>query len=107
VGEWLRRWQSWLMIASVVMAAVVVANILIFEGNRTVQAEVSRRAQYLQQTVQVENVGREVVRAAVDAAIRTSDEALKSLLNQNGITFTPPTASTPEAPARGNGGGRR
>jgi type VI protein secretion system component VasK len=107
VGEWLQRWQTWLTIASVLAAALMVTNIAIFEGNRTVQAEVSRRAQYLQQTVQVENVGREIVRAAVDAALHNGDEALKSLLTQNGVTFPPSPASAPPAPATGSGGARQ
>ncbi|MBI1846593.1 MAG: hypothetical protein HYR86_06445, partial [Candidatus Rokubacteria bacterium] len=94
--EWLRRWESWLTIASAVTAVLVVANMVLFEGNRALQMEVGRRAQYIQQTMQLENLHRDIVRAAAEIAVRNNDEELKAALARHGITFAaPPAAPTP------------
>ena len=46
--------HAWVTILAGVAIALVVTNIVLFERNRTLQAEVSARTQYLQQTAQLE-----------------------------------------------------
>jgi hypothetical protein len=60
-----------------------------FEMNRTLQAEVSGRAQYIQQTVQLEALIREIVTAIANLVTRNNDNALRTVLSQHGITINP------------------
>jgi hypothetical protein len=85
---------------------LVLANMILFEWNRSLRAVVDSRAQYIQQTVQLEGLQREIVNAIANLAVRNKDDALKAILTQQGITInigppqptsTPPSAQAPEA----------
>ena len=91
--------------------AVVLAftNMILFERNRSLQQEVSSRAQYIQQSVQLEGLHREIVNAIANLAVRNKDDALKTVLTQQGITFNmgqpepapaSPVSQPPEAKGR-------
>jgi len=91
-----------------VLAAIaiilVLTNIVLFERNRSLQAEVSARAQYIQQTTQLEILNREIVNAIANLAVRNKDDALRTLLTQQGISINmgagqggpPPAGQSPE-----------
>jgi len=91
-----------------VLAAIaiilVLTNIALFERNRSLQAEVTARAQYIQQTTQLEILNREIVNAIANLAVRNKDDALRTLLTQQGISINmgagqggpPPTGQSPE-----------
>ena len=95
---WLRGWQSWLMLATVAVALLVIVNAVMFEMNRTLQADVSSRAQYIQQTVQLEALNREIVTAIANLVTRNNDDALRTVLSQHGITINPagPAVTAPQ-----------
>lgn len=91
--------------------AIVLAftNMVLFERNRSLQQEVGSRTQYIQQSVQLEGLHREIVNAIANLAVRNKDDALKTILTQQGITFnvgqpepasTPPVSQPPEAKGR-------
>ena len=91
--------------------AIVLAftNMVLFERNRSLQQEVSSRTQYIQQSVQLEGLHREIVNAIANLAVRNKDDALKTILTQQGITFNvgqpepaaaPPVSQPPEAKGR-------
>jgi hypothetical protein len=74
---------------------------VLVEQNRTLQGEVNSRAQYIQQTVQLEGLQREIVSAIANLAVRNKDDALKTILTQQGITINvnqPQTTATPGLP---------
>lgn len=80
--------------------------------NRSAQAEVTARAQFINQTVQLGRLEQAIVRAAAAAAINEKDTQLGQLLTGNGIRYQAPTASTtaptpakpaPAAPAAAGG----
>ena len=77
------------------------ANMAMFSQNRTAQAEVSGRAQYIQQTAQLEPLYREMVKALADLAVRNNDVQLRDILAKQGITVSanPPPPSAPPAVA--------
>lgn len=91
--------------------AVVLAftNMVLFERNRSLQQEVGSRTQYIQQSVQLEGLHREIVNAIANLAVRNKDDALKTILTQQGITFNvgqpeptpaPPASQPPEPKGR-------
>jgi hypothetical protein len=94
-----KPWHGWVTILAGVAIALVVTNIGLFERNRTLQAEVAARTQYLQQTAQLETLNREIVNAIANFAVRNNDEALKGILTQQGISINvaPGQGGTPAA----------
>ena len=97
----LKRWEYWILTLPALAVAVLVGvNIMLFNGNRAAQAEVSSRAQYVQQTAQLEPLYREMVKALADLSVRNNDVQLREMLAKQGITLSanPPAAAAP-APA--------
>jgi hypothetical protein len=85
----LTRIQFWLTTALGVGAVVLaLTNAVLFSRNRTLQIEVSGRAQFVQQSAQLETLFNEMVRALAELSARNNDEQLKTLLQGVGITFT-------------------
>jgi hypothetical protein len=80
--------------------ALVLANMILFSQNRTAQAEVTQRAQYIQQAAQLEPLYREMVKALGELTVRNNDTQLRDMLAKQGITvnMAPPPAP-PAAPA--------
>jgi hypothetical protein len=83
------------------VVALVLVNIVLVEMNRSLQADVNGRQQFIQQSVQLEALNREIVSAIANLSVRNQDDALKTVLSQHGITFTPSPAGTaaPQPPA--------
>lgn len=96
----LARWQFW--VTTIVALCVALAagyTMMLFGQNRTSQAELARRTQYIQQSVQLESLYRDIVKALADLSIRNQDKALGDLLASQGITVNAPTpgATAPNA----------
>ena len=93
----LKRNEFWIL---TVLAAggllLVVANMILFSQNRMAQAEVSGRAQYIQQTAQLEPLYREMVKALGELAVRNSDTQLRDMLAKHGIVVNLPAPPAPE-----------
>jgi hypothetical protein len=105
----LSKWQACVTLAAVLGAVLAFTNMILFERNRSLQGEVSARAQYIQQSVQLEGLHREIVNAIANLAVRNKDDALKTILTQQGITFNvgqpettaaPPMSQAPESKGR-------
>ncbi len=100
----LARWQLWLTtIVALVVAALVGYTMMLFGENRATQAELATRAAFVQQSVQLEPLYRDIVKALADLSIRNQDKALADLLASQGITVsaTAPTAGAPTTGAPG------
>lgn len=98
----LKPWEFWTVTTLALLASIiVVANMVLFTGNRSAQTEVAGRQEYIQQTVQFDGLYRDIVKALADLSVRNQDEDLKGLLAAQGIsvTITPPPAPA-AAPAR-------
>ena len=97
----LKRWEYWLLTLPVLAIVVLVGvNITLFNANRTAQAEVATRAQYIQQTAQLEPLYREIVKALADLSVRNNDSELRDMLAKRGITVSAsPPAAAPPAPS--------
>lgn len=101
----LKTAQYWILTAIGVTCLLGVAvNIVLAEGNSSRQSEVSKRAQYIQQTVQLQSLYQNMVRALANMAVRNKDPALRSLLAKQGINLTvKPAQSSAEAKQEGKG----
>ncbi len=79
----------WSAVALGVVAIVLaITNAALFNGNRASQADINGRAQFIQQSVQLEGLYNEMVRALAELSARNNDDQLKALLQSVGITFS-------------------
>jgi uncharacterized membrane protein len=79
-------------------AAIVAANLTLVALNRAKQSEIAERSQFIQQSVALERLNQEIIRALAELAVRNQDRSVTALLNSNGVTFSAPAAQ-PSAPA--------
>ncbi len=63
-------------------------NIALQSSNRSAQAEVAQRQQFVQQSLQLEGLYREIARALAELGARNNDEQVRALLQRHGITYT-------------------
>jgi hypothetical protein len=98
----LKRWQFWILtVLALAQAGLVASNMVAFTDNRKLQAEVSQRAQTLQQTAQVQQLTREIAMALAQLGVRNQDPQIRAMLAQLGIAINlneTPTAAPPAAP---------
>jgi hypothetical protein len=98
--------QFWILTILAILAAVFsIGNMILYQNNRATQIDVSGRQQYIQQSIQLQVLYTEMVRALADIAVRTQDGDLAALLKSQGISLpgtsaapapaTPPTAADP------------
>lgn len=80
---------------------LVTADVTLASLNRGLQSDIALRQQYVQQSVQLEGLYREIVRALAELAARNNDEAVRAMLQRHGITYSvaPPAAAAAPAPA--------
>ncbi len=85
----MKEWQFWTVTGcGGVLLIVVVVNIFLFLHNRSLQGEVNNRQLYINQSLQLEQLNREIVTSLANLAAKNNDEDLKQLLANNGITFS-------------------
>ena len=97
----LARWQLWVTtIVALIVAALAGYTMMLFGENRATQAELATRANYVQQSVQLEPLYRDVVKALADLSIRNQDKSLVDLLSSQGITINAPPSAAPAADAK-------
>lgn len=98
----LKQWEfTALILLAVCTTIVVLFNMQQFGSNRELQFEVNQRAQFVQQTVPLETLSREIALALAQLGVRSQDEQIRALLNSLGITVNvnqPPAASLPTTP---------
>src|SRR5882724_2573845 len=99
-------WLYRLLVAlSGITVALVIAYIVLIQENRSVQAEVNRRQQFINQSIQLGRINDALIRTLAAAAVENNDDKLRELLAQNGISINPTTgapekqATPPAAPA--------
>ena len=74
---------------------LVIVNIVLALGNQSIQAEVSERQQMLAQTLQLENLNRQLIGVMANLALKTNDEQLKKLLAESGVNLGPAELPAP------------
>lgn len=98
------RLQYWIVnalgLASLVLLA---ANVWLSTSIQSGQADLALRQQYVQQSVQLEGLYREIIRALAELSARNDDADVRAMLAKHGITYSvnePAPAAAPAAPAR-------
>ena len=75
---------------------LAIVNMVLYSQNRVAQAEITGRAQYIQQAAQGEPLYREMVKALADLAVRNNDYQLRDMLAKQGISLTANPAPEPK-----------
>ncbi len=79
-------------ILAVVALVLVVVDVLLALGNQSVQADVNERQQFIAQSIQLEQLNRQVVAVLANMAMKSNDEQLKNLLAASGVNLAPEAA---------------
>ena len=105
---------GWLYWGAIGLAGVTIvlvfAYMLLVQNNRSMQAEVNQRQQFINQSIQLGRINDALIRALAATAVSSQDDKLRDLLAQNGITINPttgapereaaPAVTPPSAPGR-------
>jgi len=78
---------------------LVVVYLFLVQQNRSVQAEVNQRQQFINQSIQLNRINDALIRALAAVAVNDKDDKLRDLLAQNGITIDAKTGAPVAAPA--------
>ena len=84
--------------------ALAAANTALSSMNRGLQGDIGVRQQFVQQSVQLEGLYREIIRALAELGARNNDQAVQALLKRHGITYT---VNPPAGGAAGEATGTR
>lgn len=100
----LKKWQfnvlTWLAALAVLL---VIANAVLITQNREIQADLAQRQQFIQQTVPLEGLYRDIVKTLAEMAIKSSDRQVVNMLSSQGLSITvnpPPAAANEPTPAQ-------
>jgi hypothetical protein len=96
----LSRWQFGILtILGAAALALAIGNAVIATRTRDAQAELIQRQQYIQQSVALEALYRDMVKALAEAGLKTGDRQVLDLLAAQGIDVSyQPGAPAPAAP---------
>lgn len=94
----LSKWQFNVLTAAGVMAlCMVIFNAVMLTQNRDSQAKLAQRQQFIQQTVPLESLYREIAKALAESAIKSNDQQVLSMLSSQGLNVTVNTPSAASA----------
>lgn len=82
----LQYWAATVLGAACLLLAV--GHILLASMNRSLQADIGQRQQFVQQSVQLEGLYREIIRALAELGARNNDQDVRALLQRHGITYS-------------------
>lgn len=92
--------QYWILVAiGAACLIAVVLNTVLSAGNDSHQREIALRNQYIQQSIQLQGLYQDMVRALANMSVRNKDPQLRDLLAKQGINVTVNPASAAPAPA--------
>ena len=93
------RVQYWVatVLGAMCFAAMAV-NIALSHGNNLARVDITQRQQFVQQSLQLEGLYREIIRALAELGARNNDGDVKALLLRHGITFSVNAAVSGNAP---------
>lgn len=99
----LSKWQFNLLTAlGAVAVLLVLANATLFTLNRNSQDASSQRQQFVQQTIPLEGLYRDIIKALAELAVKANDPQLLGVLSAQGLSVkvNGPTTRPVETPAR-------
>jgi len=75
-----------LLVVSISLAILILANVIMERSNRSLQAELVERQNYIQQSIQLESLYVEMIKAIAELSEQTGDMALRQVLTNQGMT---------------------
>ena len=92
-GNWVsggaRDSRLWVLaLLAVVALGATVANVLVQQGNVSLQREVNERQRVVNDGVRLAQVNAQLVQALVNVSAQADDKAIRDLLAGQGISFT-------------------
>jgi len=82
----LNNFEFWTLAGvGAVALALSGVNMYLSQTNGVLQAQANSRQQYIQQSIALEGLYREIIQALADRAIRTRDEQIRDLLAAEGL----------------------
>ena len=105
----LGRWQFFALNAlGATSLLLAIANSALFVTNRDAQTAIVQRQQFIQQSIALEGLYREIVKALAELGTRSNDRALLDVLAAQGLSITPPSGgAVPGGAAPASGGSAR
>ena len=103
----LSRWQFvTLMTLAVAAVALTIVNMALVPRTRDAQSALGQRQQFIQQSVALEALYRDIVRALAELGVKSGDRQVLDVLAAQGMSLTyqsgtPAAASAPESPPKG------
>lgn len=93
----LNKWQyNLLTVLGALALLLAITNAVLFTTNRSAQAELAQRQQFVQQTGPLEGLYRDIVKALAEMAVKGNDNQVLDMLSTQGLSVT---VNTPDAPA--------
>jgi hypothetical protein len=92
-----RQQRVTLLSLSIALLLAVVVNVVLVALNRSAQAELVRGQQFIAQTVGLERLNNDIIKALAELSMRHQDQQIAALLNANGVTFSPAGGSAAAA----------
>lgn len=93
-------WVDRIVLALSGITLVLVVVYLVFaQENRSLQAEVSQRQQFISQSIEFNRINNALIQAIAGSAVAGKDDKLRDLLTQNGITINPATGAPSGRPS--------
>ncbi len=82
----LKNGEFWtLTVVGAIALLLVVGNMILFTQNRELQTQAATRNQFIQQSVSLQQLYRQLVQELGERALRTRDDQLRDLLSSQGI----------------------
>ena len=88
--DWPLRSRQWwvLTVCGALLLVLILTNMVLFLGNREKQLNINTRQQYIQQSLVLEGLNRDIINALANLAVRNKDAQLIDLLTAHGISVT-------------------
>ena len=105
----LARWQfNTLITLGVLSLLLTLANAALFTINGESRAEITQRQQFVQQSIALEGLYRDIVKALAELGARSNDRGILDILAAQGLNVTVSGApAAPAAPAASSSAARR
>jgi hypothetical protein len=99
----LSKWQfNLLTVLGAAALLLVTANVVLSTLNRNAQIAFNQRQVFIQQTVPLENLYRDILKALAEMAVKSNDKQVFDMLSAQGlsVTMNSPIAASNEPPAQ-------
>lgn len=100
----LKSYQYWILsLIAALGLLLMITDVVYVRHNQTLRTEVESRAQYIQQSTQLQVLYQDMIKALADLSVRNKDDQLRDLLSKEGInvTINPPAPAAAGGPPKG------